>query len=295
MEDPFVTNVLDKNIKPTPESKTIRVDDETMEKFRKLSKEEFGNQGQCLSSLLNLYEMEQSKYILADRKNEIESFQSYLNKIGDLFVTSLQLNNDTEQRVRSEFERLLTSKENTIQDLQSKVSELSTSLNFNYELVKQDKENIETLIVSNKELQENVEKTNKAHEESLRDKDNLNKALTDTCNESKKIIEQLRFDAQATEDKIKEFNDIKSENARLLSEVEHIKSEIVKQKEHYNLELDKALLEQDKKHQQELKETHIQYREEIKEYITRIDKLQEQHEKDKPKSRAEIKKKTQKK
>ena len=75
--------------------RSLRMDEETFEKFKAIAGEEFGNQGQCLSALVNLYETEKSKLILVDRKLEIESFQMYVNKLNELFVTSLSLNQDT--------------------------------------------------------------------------------------------------------------------------------------------------------------------------------------------------------
>lgn len=106
--------------------KSIRADDETYEKFKKLATNEFGNQGQCLTALINIYETETSKVSLVERKMEIESFQDYLNKISGLFLTSLQLNNDAEGRIRDEFARQLTSKDKTIEDLQSKIIKITS-------------------------------------------------------------------------------------------------------------------------------------------------------------------------
>ena len=78
--------------------KSIRADDEAYEKFKAISQEEFGNQGQCFSTLINLYETEKSKINLSERKLEIDSFQSHLNKISELFLMSLEMNQEAEER-----------------------------------------------------------------------------------------------------------------------------------------------------------------------------------------------------
>ena len=100
--------------------RSLRIDETTFDKFKSIATEEFGNQGQCLSALVNLYETEKSKHVIVDRKLEIESFQMYINKLQELYLTSLSLNEDTEERIKSSYDRLLESKEKIIQNLQDK-------------------------------------------------------------------------------------------------------------------------------------------------------------------------------
>lgn len=85
--------------------KSFRVTEETFDKFKKIASDEFGNQGQCLDALISLYELENSKSTLIERKLEIESFQDYLNKINQLFLTSLQMSEDAGKRAEEEFLR----------------------------------------------------------------------------------------------------------------------------------------------------------------------------------------------
>jgi hypothetical protein len=106
-------------------ARIIRADHETYEKFKSIASDEFDNQGQCLSTLINLYELEQGKAKIVERKLEIESFQSNINKINELFLMSLQLNQEAEERVRSELEKLLESKDKQIISLQQKVESVS--------------------------------------------------------------------------------------------------------------------------------------------------------------------------
>ena len=80
--------------------RSLRIDENTFEKFKNIAVQEFGNQGQCLSALVNLYETEKSKGLLSDRKTEIESFQLHINKLNELFLSSLSINQDIEERVK---------------------------------------------------------------------------------------------------------------------------------------------------------------------------------------------------
>lgn len=252
--------------------KSFRADDETFEKFKVLANDEFGNQGQCLAALINLYETEKSKTSIIERKLEIDSFQTHINKIGELFLMSLQLNQDAEERIRAEFERLLDSKENTIIDLQSKVSDLTATKQSQEETVKEVKGENRELFTKNIEFEKNIDKQNKDYAAALADKDNLNKALTDSCNERKLEIETLKADAAGTVEKLKTLNAIEAQNKKLAIEVSNLAAEIEKQKEIAELEKEKALIAAEKIHQQELKEAHAQHYEETKEYRSQHDR-----------------------
>lgn len=257
--------------------KSFRADDDTFEKFKAIANEEFGNQGQCLAALVNLYETEKSKATLIERKIEIESFQSYLNKIGELFLMSLQLNQDAETRIRGEFERLLDSKDRTIVDLQSKVKELTVLMETSEISLKDVKEENNELFNKSYMLERTIEKQNKDYAATLSDKDSLNKALIDSCNEKKMEIEELKAVAADATEQLNNLRLIKEENKRLSGEIDNLIKENKKQMEQAELEKEKALLMADKAHQQELNDIHAKHREEIKEYISRIDNLQEQN------------------
>lgn len=258
--------------------RSFRADNETYDKFKQLAEDEFGNQGQCLSSLINLYETEKSKVILTNRGLEIESFQDYLNKISGLFLTSLQLNQDAEGRIREEFIRQLESKDNTIVDLQARVAGLKTSNESNEEYAKDLKEQNNELLLKVSSLEKTLDKQNKDYAVALADKDSLNRALTDSCNERKIEIETLKTTINDTAQQLNNLNAIEAENKSLVAEINKLKNDIEKQKEAAELEKEKALLAAERVHQQELKDTTAQFNEEIKEYINKIDKLKEQQE-----------------
>jgi transcriptional regulator NrdR family protein len=258
--------------------RSFRADNETYDKFKQLAEGEFGNQGQCLSSLINLYETEKSKAILTNRGLEIESFQDYLNKISGLFLTSLQLNQDAEGRIREEFIRQIESKDNTIVDLQTKVADLKTSNESNEENAKSLKDQNNELLLKVSSLEKTIDKQNKDYLVALADKDSLNKALTDSCNERKIEIESLKAMIESTKEQLNNLNAIEAENKKLSDEVNKLNNDIEKQKETAALEKEKALLAAERLHQQELKETGTLHAEEIKEYMNKIDALKDQQE-----------------
>jgi predicted nucleic acid-binding Zn-ribbon protein len=185
--------------------KTLRADDDTFEKFKKLASDEFGNQGQCLSALINIYETETAKAVLVDRKLEIDSFQDYINKISNLFVTSLQLNADAEGRIREEFSRQLNSKEQSIENLQEQNSKLKEDL-------QKHKDNAEEIVAKNKEL----EKLNTGLE---KDK----KTLEGLVSKNDELLEKNKDEIASLASMLNEYKSFKDENVILSSKIEEFK------------------------------------------------------------------------
>ncbi len=99
---------------------TIRADEEIKAKFKALA-ENLGNQGTALESLLNAYEMQNAKDVLTERKTDIEDFDTHLQAISSAFLHSLEITENTTERVRAEFQRQLESKDLTISDLQGRI------------------------------------------------------------------------------------------------------------------------------------------------------------------------------
>lgn len=256
--------------------RSFRADEETFEKFKTLANEEFGNQGQCLASLISLYETEKSKAVLVERKTEIENFQAHANKIIEMFLMSLQLNEDAEERIRSEFEHLLSSKDCIITDLQTKEQELNTSNELYKKTAKEAEQENYRLLNQISELEKHISKQNREYETALADKDSLNKALTDSCNDKKIEIEELKTRLSETLFRLSKLDEIEDQNNKLAVENSRLVAEIEKQKEYLVLDKERAILAADKEYQKELKEVQLQHQKELKGYIGQIEKLQEQ-------------------
>lgn len=98
----------------------IRADGETKAKFKAIA-ETFENNGIALESLLNAYEMQTAKDTLTVRRTDIEDFDIHLQAISSAFLHSLEITENTTERVRSEFQSRLESKDSIISDLQQKL------------------------------------------------------------------------------------------------------------------------------------------------------------------------------
>ncbi len=177
-----------KELKP----KSFRIDDETAEKFKEISNTIGGNQQETLAKLIEAFEFQSGKAILTEKKADIEQFEKYITAITRMFMGSLEDNQNITETVRTEFDALLKSKDATIQDLQEKLT-----------VAKQLKEDValkaRTHADENTRLNSVIDSLNNEYnskmddmQSMLSDKDNLNKALTDSCNDLKAKIEGMK-------------------------------------------------------------------------------------------------------
>ena len=120
--------------------RSFRISDSVAEKFKAFCGE-FDSQNAALDSLITTYEMQNAKSVLMDRKTEIAEFDTHIQAIQSAFLRSLELNENAEQRVKTEFNSLLSSKDETIMQLQAekaKAMEQTEQYKTSYDKVVQD-------------------------------------------------------------------------------------------------------------------------------------------------------------
>lgn len=227
----------DKELKP----KSMRLDDATFKRFQAISAENFGSQGQCLEALLALYDLETSKQMIPERTVEIESFQAHLNSIGDMFVSALKLNQDAELRIRSKFEALMISKDQTIAELQSKAAACAEEL-------KMAKESQQIALVDLVDEKKRV----KDLEASIETKEKLIVALEEKNAQSAGVIADMAAEKTAYSEKLKYQADIEKDNETLRRELVELAGQLEADRAKVALELERKLLDKDREHQEAL-------------------------------------------
>lgn len=203
-----------KELKP----KSFRIDDETAEKFKEISNTIGGNQQETLAKLIEAFEFQSGKSILTEKKADIEQFEKYITAITRMFMGSLEDNQNVTETVRTEFDALLKSKDTMIQDLQEKLT-----------IEKQLKEDAtlkaKTHADENARLNNVIDSLNNEYnskmddmQSMLADKDNLNKALTDSCNDLKAKIESMKDAAEQSVIFRGELEQLKKEHEKVIRE-----------------------------------------------------------------------------
>lgn len=241
--------------------KSFRITDETADAFKQISTEIGGNQQEALAKLIETYEFQKGKAILTEKKADIDQFEQYITILTRMYMSSLEDNQNITTTVRTEFEALLQSKDQTIQDLQAqltaakqlKEASAAKAKGFSDENTRLNDyiENLKT---------EYSSKTNDLQAQ-LTDKDSLNRALTDSCNDLKNKLNALQ-------EEHKEFSSIRSKLAELTDKCTKL--------EHSKAEAEKALKSAISNHKQEL----AQLKQQEADSLTRI-KEQADLEKDK--------------
>ena len=290
----------DKVLKP----KSFRIDDETADKFKEISATIGGNQQETLAKLIEAFEFQSGKAILTEKKADIDQFEKYVTAITRMYMSSLEDNQNITETVRTEFDALLKSKDATIQDLQEKLT-----------VAKQLKEEATTRAKAhadeNARLNSVIDSLNTEYnskmddmQSMLADKDNLNKALTDSCNDLESKVESMRESSEQLAVIRKELEQLKSEHNTVVKEKsdlekqmnqeqtahdkaiadlqQHEKEALERQKEQSQIALDKAVLEIEKKYQEQIEKLKADKQSEVDKYQQKYFELLERIQSNEP-------------
>lgn len=245
--------------------RSFRIDEETADKFRKIGESIGANQQETLERLIQAYELQVGKSTLTERKADMEKFEGYVAILNRMYMASLEENQHITDVVRESFEDALKSKDQTIQELQKKESQAEMDRNEAVNLMEAYKKESEDL---RKEL-EASQKSCETVKASLADKDQLNKALTDTCNELRAKVESLKEDQQQMEDLRKDLEavkeakqaaekQLKEEQAASQKELEDLRKELELDKDRAVLEAEKNLRKEYEKEIRELNQEYVE-------------------------------------
>ena len=283
-----------KELKP----KSFRIDDETAEKFKEISNTIGGNQQETLAKLIEAFEFQSGKAILTDKKADIEQFEKYVSAITRMFMGSLEDNQNITETVRTEFDALLKSKDATIQDLQEKLTvakQLKEDATLKARAHADENARLNNVIDSlNNEYNSKMDDM----QSMLSDKDNLNKALTDSCNDLKAKIEGMKDAAEQSAIFREELEQIKKEHEKIIREYSELEKQMQQEqtanekavselkqheadalerlKEQLQTAQDKAVLQIEKSYQEQIQKLKADKQSEVDKYQQKYFDLLEQ-------------------
>lgn len=262
-----------KELKP----KSFRIDDETAEKFKEISGKIGGSQQETLAKLIEAFEFQSGKAVLTEKKADIEQFEKYVTAITRMFMGSLEDNQNLTEIVRTEFDALLKSKDAIIQDLQEKLataSQLKENAVMKARAHADESARLNGVIDSLNSQMDNMQSR-------LTDKENLNRALTDSCNGLKSKVDSMREAAEQAAALQSELELVKKERSDLeqqlqreqiahtdtLSELkQHEADALDRLKEQMQLEHDRAMLQAEKSFHAQLQQLRTESQAEIDKY-----------------------------
>jgi len=147
---------MDEIKKEVPTS--FRLDIDVLNSFKELAKAHNFTQNETMQNLLDVFELQNAKKSLIERKKEIETFEDYLQKMVSLYLNSLQLNQDGENRIREELSKQISAKDKTIQDLHEKTENYDVKLKIQREELSESSRKLEELTKANNILTDLSEK-----------------------------------------------------------------------------------------------------------------------------------------
>ncbi|MDO4942142.1 MAG: hypothetical protein Q4E73_04770 [Lachnospiraceae bacterium] len=270
--------------------RTIRTTNESYEKFRQIAQENFESQGQCFSTLIHLYELEQGKTILGERKMEIENFQMHINALLNMFVNSLQMNEDAEERVRAGIQDVLDTKDRNIIQLQKERNQIQTLLDHKSQMYEELQNSMEHIKHVYDEDKHNLELTIEQLNQTIRDKNDLIALITDQkqdlqsqlskSDEQEKQIRELKRQLSEKEQENTSLSNQMTVNDQLhKQEVQRLQKQADLEKEKYEFDLKKALLEKEKDLQLNWEQEKMEYTRKLElyqmKYVTALERLEQ--------------------
>ena len=93
---------------------TMRLSEDTIKSFRTIAEQEGFTQEQCMAYLVDIFQMQSAKEIMGDRKKEIETFEDYIHKLMNLYMGSLEISINAEDKIKDKFSGDLESKNKLI-------------------------------------------------------------------------------------------------------------------------------------------------------------------------------------
>ena len=107
--------------------RSVRGPQEAFDLLKQLGDGAFENQGEALEYLVNLYNIEEGRK-KTGRETEIDEFRKHFNRIMDMYLTSLALCADAEDRIRDGFAVRMENQEQEIKHLREQEAEHKAAL-----------------------------------------------------------------------------------------------------------------------------------------------------------------------
>lgn len=266
-------------------NRSIRADEDTFTKFKQIASENFTNQNQCLNELIKIYELDQGKQLMPDRKAEIENFEMHIDQLQNMFLHSLQMNYDAEARVKMNFKTELEEKDRKLQAEVEKSTSYFEELNSVKAQIEDKDNKIKELEAEKSILTSEVDKyknqinyDRQKLEAEIDGKNDFIKTLNNTIKEKDLKIEELNQKIEDNKEKISKIDQLENANKTLESEKEDFNKKITALEEKHKNDLtakDLDIKQAELKIKEELSdkiETYRQENSELKDKIRELEK-----------------------
>ena len=123
--------------------RSFRLDEETNQRVKSIMEQHKYSHQELFDVLLQSYVESNIKDSLGDRQKEIDNFETYISMIKSLYLTSLNDNKNVTEKVKNEFQDLLSSKDMLLIELQDKLKQYQGRMELAESESKKFKEEVE--------------------------------------------------------------------------------------------------------------------------------------------------------
>lgn len=280
------------DIKP----RSIRMDESTMDQFREIVKGLGGNQQTAMGKLVSTYEMMQAHFAFSDKKEELEKFESHMNYISKMFLSSIEDNKLISDTIRGEFDTLLKSKDSIVQDLQIRIEKINKTKDQALDRAKALDDENSQMRKKIHNLEGELREKQQDYASKLADKDKLNQTLTDSCAQLRGQNQEMEADVRSTKKIAAEREQLEKENRHLAQENDKLEDELQRGRRYAEereeqirresqVEQQQLKIDLIQGHQEEMEALKLKKQNEIDEYqskylqlLERIEIMQKEHE-----------------
>lgn len=202
---------------------SFRIVEEDNEKFKQyMEKEGYKTQAEGFKAVLQAVEVAQAKNAIQDRAKEIETFQDTINKLVGYYLNSLEVNQNSEERIREELSKELQTKDNTISTIYEQLEELKSTLKYRseqYNILEGKLQDTQEALMSKSQdcirLEKQVDKLN-SNNDLLQEQLQEYKGYKDNYKKLEKDMEQLKSDVDRKDNII---NNLENSNKQLQDKI----------------------------------------------------------------------------
>lgn len=274
----------EKNEKQQPTTvRSIRASEAVFEKLKEITAaSNMNNQGETLTALVRLWEMDQVKNAIPDRATEIDNYRATLQKLENFFLNALEINMETENRIRQEFAGQLEANAATINLLQEAKKAAMEEAALQKEKTEEIRAKHNEMLADLASVKKAKEQQNIAFTQKLADKDRLNSALTDKADADKARIKELEKKLLASEEYQKiimeqkaELKAVKEHNKELTIKMENLQKKLAQIERDHDYALKLKEMEAENKVLEAEHAAHARISEIQDEFLKRFDEYQD--------------------
>ena len=240
--------------------KSLRAPQETFEKLKAIAADnQLGSQGEALTALIRLWEVNKAKVAIPDRATEIETFRLYLNKIEDAYIHSLEVNVAAEDRIKEHFagrleadDTLINSLQAAKKDLMEREQVLMDSVDdLKHQLIDSEN-NLHVVTDSKKSMEADYMVRLQEKDRQLADKETLIATLTKKSSTDEQRIKELEDELLAGEDYQKTIADLTAQLTEANTKVATLQSDYEHLQKTSELDIQAARLEAQQEAQEKI-------------------------------------------